>query len=141
MELLLIYRHIYPYQKIINSCCDSDSPRCIWERIWRLKKITAVVNAYLNKNECSVQECVYHALLGQWLKRTFRGVIFANSSIPEKGFFSVKMKIWFCQRIQKTYSSENLIDRYNDLPNITSFSGKNRFLILFITQNFKYFFM
>ena len=141
MELLLIYRHIYPYQKIINSCCDSDSPRCIWERIWRLKKITAVVNAYLNKKECSVQECVYHALLGQWLKRTFRGVIFANSSIPEKGFFSVKMKIWFCQRIQKTYSSENLIHRYNDLPNITSFSGKNRFLILFITQNFKYFFM
>ena len=89
--------------------------------------MTAVVNAYLNKKECSVQECVYHVLLGQWLKRTFRGVIFANSNIQKKdfAFFSVKMKIWFCQRIQKTYSSGNLIDRYNDLPNITYFSGKN----------------
>ena len=48
--------------------------------------MTAVVNAYLNKKKCSVQECVYHVLLGQWLKRTFRGVIFANSNIPEKGF-------------------------------------------------------
>ena len=48
--------------------------------------MTAVVNAYLNKKECSVKECVYHVLLEQWLKRTFPGVIFANNNVSEKGF-------------------------------------------------------
>ena len=90
MELLLIYRHIYPYQKIINSCCDLDSPRCIRERIWQLKQMTAVVNANLNKKECSVQECVYHVLLGQSLKRTFSGVIFANVLEKRFGIFLSK---------------------------------------------------
>ena len=45
-------------------------------------------NVYLNKRECSVQECVYHVLPGQWLKKTFPGVTFANSNIPEKDFAS-----------------------------------------------------
>ena len=37
-----------------------------------------VAYAYINKRECSVQECVYHALPGQWLTKTFPGVIFDN---------------------------------------------------------------
>ena len=36
--------------------------------------------------ECSIWECVYHILPGQWLKKTFSGVIFANSNLLEKRF-------------------------------------------------------
>ena len=46
----------------------------------------SVENAYLNKKICSIQECVYHVLPGHWLRRTFPGVIFANSNVPEKRF-------------------------------------------------------
>ena len=45
-----------------------------------------IAHAYTNNQECSVQECVYHVLPGQWLRKTFPGVIFANSNIPEKHF-------------------------------------------------------
>ena len=45
-----------------------------------------IAHAYTNSQECSVQECVYHVLPGQWLRKTFPGVIFANSNIPEKHF-------------------------------------------------------
>ena len=47
-------------------------------------KLVAIAN--INKRECSIQECVYHLLPGQWLRKTFPGVIFANSNIPEKRF-------------------------------------------------------
>ena len=50
------------------------------------EQMKSVANVYLNKRECSVQECVYHILPGQWLRKTFPGVIFANSNIPEKRF-------------------------------------------------------
>ena len=50
------------------------------------EQMKSVVNAYINKRECSIQECVYHILPGQWLRKTFPGVIFANSNIPEKRF-------------------------------------------------------
>ena len=46
----------------------------------------SVANAYLNKKICSIQECVYLVLPGHWLRRTFPGVIFANSNVPEKRF-------------------------------------------------------
>ena len=50
------------------------------------EQMRSVANAYLNKRECCIQECVYHVLSGQWLRRTFPGVIFANSNLPEKRF-------------------------------------------------------
>ena len=34
-------------------------------------QMRSVANTYLNKKECSIQECVYHVLPGQWLKITF----------------------------------------------------------------------
>ena len=45
-----------------------------------------VANAYINKKECSIQECVYHILPGKWQRKTFPRVMFANSNIPEKTF-------------------------------------------------------
>ena len=44
----------------------------------------SISHTYLNKRECSVQECVFHILSGQWLRKTYPRVIFANSNIPEK---------------------------------------------------------
>ena len=36
---------------------------------------------YINK-----RGCIYHILPGQWLRKTFPGMIFANSNVPEKSF-------------------------------------------------------
>ena len=40
----------------------------------------------MNKRECSFQECVWQILPGQWLRKTFPVVIFANNNVPEKRF-------------------------------------------------------
>ena len=50
------------------------------------EQMKSVANAYINKNECSIQECVYHILPGQWLRKAFPDVIFANSNVLEKHF-------------------------------------------------------
>ena len=43
-----------------------------------------IARTYTTKKECSKQECVYHILLGQWLRKIFREIIFANTNLPEK---------------------------------------------------------
>ena len=48
------------------------------------QQMKSVACAYVNKRKCSIQKCVYNILAGQWLRKTFRGVIFANSSLPKK---------------------------------------------------------
>ena len=48
------------------------------------QQMKSAASAYVNKSECSIQECVYHILAGQWLRKTFPGVIFADSNLPEK---------------------------------------------------------
>ena len=45
-----------------------------------------IAHAYTNNSECSVQKCLFYDLPGQWLRKTFPGVIFANNNIPEKHF-------------------------------------------------------
>ena len=39
------------------------------------EQMKSVANSYINKRESSIQECVYHVLPGQWLRKTFPGVI------------------------------------------------------------------
>lgn len=48
------------------------------------RQMKPVAYAYINKRECSVQECVYYILSGQQLRKTFSGVVFANSNLPKK---------------------------------------------------------
>ena len=31
------------------------------------EQVKSAVNKYINKKECSIQECAHHILLGQWL--------------------------------------------------------------------------
>ena len=49
-------------------------------------QIIIITHAYTNNWECSVQKCVYQVLPGQWLRKAFPGVIFANRNILEKRF-------------------------------------------------------
>ena len=50
------------------------------------EQMKTVLNEYINKRECSIQGCVCHILPGQWLKKTFPGVIFVNSNVPKELF-------------------------------------------------------
>ena len=50
----------------------------------------SIAHVFTNNRECSVQKCVYHVLPGQWLRKTFPGVIFANRNIIQKRF-----RVWF----------------------------------------------
>ena len=50
------------------------------------EQMKSVANAYINKRQCSTPGCVYHILPGQWQRKRFAGVLFANSNIPEKRF-------------------------------------------------------
>ena len=50
------------------------------------EQMKSVAYNYTNKRECSLQECVYHLLGGQWLKKTFPDVVFVNSNLPEKRY-------------------------------------------------------
>ena len=80
------------------------------------EQMKSVANAYINKRECSIQECVYHILLGQWLKKAFPGVVFANSNIPEKGFrlCLAKHEISELPEDSKKIFKRNMVDRYID---------------------------
>ena len=90
------------------------------------EQMISVTNPYLSKREYSVQESVYHVLPGQWFRKTFPGVIFTNSNVPEKGFrmFLRENEITGFPDDSKDIFKQNMIDRYIDCPNITYFGGK-----------------
>ena len=90
------------------------------------EQMKLIAKVYTNKRECSVQECVYHILAGQWLRKTFPGVIFANSNIPERRFrlcLSEKELTELPEDSKKIFK-RNMVDRYLDRPSSSSFGGK-----------------
>ena len=50
-----------------------------------LEQMKSIARAYATKRECSVQEAVYLLLPELWLRKTFPGVIFANSKVSAWG--------------------------------------------------------
>ena len=90
------------------------------------EKMISATNPYLSKREHSVQESVYHVLPGQWFRRTFPGVIFTNSNVPEKGFrmFLRENEITGFPDDSNDIFKQNMIDRYIDRPSITYFGEK-----------------
>ena len=50
------------------------------------EEIKLVANACINKKECDIYECDCHILPGQWLRKRFRGRIFANRNVPGTRF-------------------------------------------------------
>ena len=76
----------------------------------------SVANVYINKSECSIQECVYHILPGHWLRKTFPVVIFTNSNIPEKRFqlCLAENEISELPEDSKEAFKRNMVHRYID---------------------------
>ena len=86
----------------------------------------SAAKAYVNKTECSIQECIYHILPGQWLRKTFPSVIFANSNVPEKRF-RVCLKedeIFELPEDSNKVFKQNIVDRSINRLNTTSSGGK-----------------
>ena len=44
----------------------------------------SVAHSYTSKQECSVQEAVYHIMQELWLRKIFQEVVKGKSKIPEK---------------------------------------------------------
>ena len=102
------------------------------------EQMTSVVNAYISKRECSIQECVYHIIKGQWLRKAFPGVIFANSNVLEKSFLFClpEHEIFKLPEHSKKIVMQNMVDWYIDRPNLTSFSSKFSVLDAFCFAEF-----
>ena len=86
----------------------------------------SVANVYINKRKRSIQESLNHILPGQWLRKTFPGVIFANSNAPEK-LFRVCLKEDEIFELPEYYGKifkRNVVDRYIYQPNTTISGGK-----------------
>ena len=83
-------------------------------------------NSCINNRECSIQECVHHISPGQWLRKIFPGVIFANSNIPETRFrlCLAEHKISELPEGSKKIFKRNMVDRYIDWPNLKISRGK-----------------
>ena len=72
--------------------------------------------AFLSKRECSVQDGVYHIPLGQQLRKTLPGVVFANSNILEKRF-RMCLSEREISELREDYTrvlKRNMVDRYID---------------------------
>ena len=90
------------------------------------QQMKSVASAYVNKRECSIQECVYHILACQWLCKTFPGVIFANSNLPEKRYRICRDEKDISELPEDSTGifKRNMTDRYIDRPSVTFSSGK-----------------
>ena len=51
-----------------------------------IEQMRSIARVYATKRECSVQEAVYLLMSELWLRKTFPGVVFANSNLPENRF-------------------------------------------------------
>ena len=94
--------------------------------LYNYEQMKSVANLYINKKECSIHECVYHILPGQWLRKTFRGVILAQSNVPER-FFQVCLnedEVFELPEESNNIFKRNVVERYIDLPNTKSSGGK-----------------
>ena len=90
------------------------------------EQMKSAANAYISKREHSIQECVHYILPGQWLKKTFPGVIFANSNVQEKLFRLClnEDEIFELPEDSNKIFKRNAAYRYIDRPHTTSSDGK-----------------
>ena len=82
------------------------------------EEIKSVTSAYVNKSKCSIQECVYRILEGQWLRKTSSSVIFAISNVPENALEYVwsKIKSLNYQKTQERYLRKTLWNYMYNAP-------------------------
>ena len=87
-----------------------------------LKKIGG---AFLSTREVSSKECVYRCLPELWLRKTFPGTIFINTSLPECRIRTMKSreKIAELDDDSTDIFNSNIIERYCERPNRTLMNG------------------
>ena len=80
-----------------------------------LKKVGA---AFLSCREVSAQECVYRCMPELWLRKTFPGIVFVNTGLPQE-----RLRVAKCQEELETLDEDstdifksNIIERYSDRP-------------------------
>ena len=90
------------------------------------QQIKSVVSAYVNERESNIQECVYHILVSQWLRKTLPGITFANNNLPEKRHQICRDEKDISEPPEDTTDifKRNMITRYIDRSNLTICSGK-----------------
>ena len=82
-----------------------------------LRKVGA---AFLSCREVSAQESVYSCMPELWLRKTFPGVVFVNTGLPQE-----RLQVAKCQEELEALHDEstdifksNIIERYSDRPDI-----------------------
>ena len=103
-----------------------------------IEQMRSIARAYATKRECSVQEAVYLLMPELWLRKTFPGVVFANSNLPENRFriFRSKEEIDELPEDSLDIFKRNMIDRYIDRPNSSFLNGKYSILDSFCYAEF-----
>ena len=87
------------------------------DNLGNYQQMKSVAHTHVSKREYGIQECVYHVLAGQWLRKTFPRVTFANSNLPEKERYL--KEILKLPQDSIDIFKRNLIDRYIDRPNLS----------------------
>ena len=92
----------------------------------------------LIRENVTIQECGYQVLSGQWLRKTFPGVIFANSNISEKRYRICRKEKDVSQLPldSRDIFKKNMIDRYIDRRNLSFCGGKYSVLDSFCFAEF-----
>ena len=127
--------------KIEDECSQAMSQavkEAFEDKLDNYQQMKSLAQTYVNKRECSIQECVYQVLSGQWLRKTFPGVIFANSNIPEKRYriCCEEKDISQLPEDSRDIFKKNMIDRYIDRPNLSFCGGKYSVLDSFCLAEF-----
>ena len=81
------------------------------------KSIKSVAHTYVNKRECSIQECVYHILAGQWMHKNLARFIF---NFLKRRFRMCRDEKQISKLLEDStdISKRNMTDRYIDRPKL-----------------------
>ena len=90
------------------------------------EQMKSISKAYSTKRQCSVQEAVYHVMPELWLRKTFPGMIFANSNLIEHRYRVCRNEAELLAMPDDSTDMfiHNMLDRYIDRPNHTFAGGK-----------------
>ena len=108
------------------------------ENINVFEKMEAISKAYTTKRECCVQEEVYHIMPELWLRKTFPGVVFANSNLPEHRYRICRSEGELQEMPEDSTDifKRNMLDRYIDRQILHMLVASTVSSTAFVTQSF-----
>ena len=94
----------------------------------KFDEMIKIAQAYAANRECSVQEPVYQVMPELRLRKTFPGVHFLNSNLPNERYRMCKTPEELAELPEDSTEvfKKNILDRYLDRPNATFINGKYR---------------